>query len=283
MKHWRPLITTALLLSHLLVPLSLLAEQQPLRLTTVPWRDPDILQKIYGPTLRLLERKLNRPVQLDIAKDYNEVHERLLNQGADLGKFGAASYVEAKARSPGLRYLVTAMTPNDHYFSIIFSRQETTYRNLDDLRGSSFGLSDKQSTSGYLIPRRMFNDIGINPDTELKTYLLKKHPKVIEAVLVGTLDAGAIDSAAWSEAETRYPGRLRIIARSPPIPRDPIAAAPHLDQELVNKIQQILASAEKDTVYAQERSEIRGYAIRNDSFYDPIRAIWKPTIKSDQH
>jgi len=269
----------ALLLGCLLSPW-LAAADTTLRLVTVPWREPDVLQKIYAPTLRLLERKLNRPVQLDIARDYNEVHERLLNKAADLGKFGAASYVEATARSPNLRYLVTAMTPDDHYFSIFFTRKEQPYRQLSDLRGLSFGMTDKQSTSGYLIPRRMLNDIGINPDTALKTYLLKKHPKVVEAVLNGTLEAGAIDSSAWLAALERHPGQLREIARSAPLPRDPVAAAPHLDEALAMRIQKILAEAENDPVYARESTEIKGYAIRSDRFYDPIRAIWKaPTQK----
>jgi phosphonate transport system substrate-binding protein len=277
MKSWRQ-YAAALLLGGLLSPL-LAAAEPPLRLVTVPWREPDVLQKIYGPTLRLLERKLNRPVQLDIARDYNDVHERLLNKAADLGKFGAASYVEASARSPNLRYLVTAMTPDDHYFSIFFTRQERLYQQLKDLRGVSFGMTDKQSTSGYLIPRRMLSDAGINPDSDLKTYLLKKHPKVAEAVLNGTLEAGAIDSSAWFEAQKRYPDQLREITRSAALPRDPIAAAPHLDDALANKIQQILAAAENDAVYAQESTEIKGYAIRGDRFYDPIRAIWKAPAK----
>ena len=277
MRRWRP-TAAALLLGSLLSPL-LAAAEPPLRLVTVPWREPEVLQKIYGPTLRLLERKLNRPVQLDIARDYNDVHERLLNKAADLGKFGAASYVEASARSPNLRYLVTAMTPDDHYFSIFFTRRERPYQQLKDLRGVSFGMTDKQSTSGYLIPRRMLSDAGINPDSDLKAYLLKKHPKVVEAVLNGTLEAGAIDSSAWFEAQLRHPEQLREITRSAALPRDPIAAAPHLDEALANRIQQILAAAANDPVFAQESGEIKGYAIRSERFYDPIRAIWKAPAK----
>src|SRR5437870_4803841 len=91
------------------------AADRPLRVGAVPWRHEDALAKLYGPTLRLLERELGLSATLLVAQDIGELSQRIADGAVDIAFFGPSSYVAAKAREPRLLYLATCMLPDDHF------------------------------------------------------------------------------------------------------------------------------------------------------------------------
>ena len=266
---WRPVLLLAL---SLLAP-SRSDAADPLRVASVPWLAPEKLQLLYAPTVGLLERKLKMPVEFQIAQDYGDLTQRVAAGACDVAIYGAASYVLAKYRLPGLRYLVTSMQPDDHYWSLVFVRKDSVLSRLTESKGHAIGFTDKQSTSGFRIPRVMFGRAGVDVERDARVFLLGSHDRVFEAVSAGMIDIGAADSSAWQSAVRAHGDVYRVIARSRPIPRNPVAAAPHVNAHLAAQIQNILAQAGADPQFARESGELKGYRIRSDEFYDPIREI----------
>jgi len=246
---------------------------EPLRLASIPWRDPATLAALYAPTTELLQRKLGRPVEFYVARNYEDLTQRIAAGAADLGVYGPASYVLAKRRLPGLRYLATCLVPDDHYYSFIIVRRDRAWQRLADLKGRTLGLGDRESTSGNLVPRRMFASAGIDVDRDMTVFLLKRHYRVYEAVAEGTIDAGAAHSGAWDDAVRRHGDVFRVLARSAPLPREPVVAAPHLDAALVQRLRETLAAAARDPAFAAAGGELKGYAVRDEHFYDSVRAL----------
>jgi len=267
------MICARALLLALLVAAALQGTAAELKIAVFPSQSPDALGRYYHPTVELLRRKLDLPVQLLVARDYDDVTQRLVGGAADVGFFGTASYVLARMHHPGIRYLATVMRPDDHYYCLVVVKQGSPVKSLADARGRSVGLTDKQSTSGYLVPRRMFDRAGVNLDRDARVFLLGRHHRVFDALAYGAIEVGAADSGAWNAAVKKHGEVFRVLARSAPIPRDPVAAAPHVDAALAARIQTILSDARADPEFAREASELKGYAVRSERFYDTIRKI----------
>jgi len=117
---------------------------------------------------------------------------------------------------------------------------------LAALHGMTIGLVDEHSTSGYLAPRFMLQEAGIDPDHDLIVRLLGRHQAVVEAVLRGDVAAGGVHVNA-----TRPPSldrgieyaRLHVIVASPPLPRGPVVVRAGLPEETRRRLTEALTRA----------------------------------------
>jgi hypothetical protein len=110
---------------------------------------------------------------------------------------------------------------------------------LQSLRGATLGMVDEQSASGYLMPRSMLREAGLDPDVDVETRLYGRHRAVTDAVLSGEVAAGGAHANALKppslEAAPLY-ARLRVIATSRPIPRGPVVVRADLDGDVRDQL-----------------------------------------------
>ncbi len=254
-------------------------ERGRLVLACTPWKAPEVLREVHEPLLRYLAEELGLEVVFHVAQDYEELAQRLEARAVDLGMFSPNAYVQARQRLPGLQYLASIRKKNtfgdviDHFRGYIVTRSDSSIRTLRDLEGKRFGFTDPQSTSGYLYPRLLLQKEDIEPETFFsRIFMLKKHDKVLMAVLEGSVDAGACYDDAFHEMDFQHPGMLRVIAQTPEIPFDAYAAGEHVGAEMVQALQQALLGYEN---YAGRTPEVLGsphsFVVRGDDFYDVVR------------
>lgn len=260
----------------LIVTIKSLMANQELIIASVPWRETEILQKIYAPLLTLLRQEFIGGVTFHVTSDYAELGERLNSGAADLGIFGGNSYVETKERFPSILYLATCKQPDDHYFSYVIVHKSSGITSLADMKGMSFGFSDRGSTSGYVYPLLMMSMQGFIPERHFaRVYFLEKHDKVYDAVAKRAVDGGGVSSTAYDKAVSRNGDIFRIIEKSEPIPRNPIVAGGHVSAESIDRIRKILISAEESPVFKNSDSILKGFTIKSDSFYNVVREARK--------
>jgi len=241
-------------------------------IVTIPDYQAETLKIKYAPLVELLSRKLHKQVDFVIAQNYEEVGKRIDLQAADLGILGPNSYVEAKEKFPELIYLATCKDPEAYYHSLIITRKSSRLKSLAALKGTSFGYTETKSTSGYLYPRQMIKKAGFDPDTFFsKTYFLNRHDKIYDAIAKGTIDAGGVSSLSWNEAIKRNGDVFQILGTSDPIPWNPVVAGPHLSPKIIAEIREILRNAEHDKTFTNSSSTLRGFLVKDDSFYDIVR------------
>ncbi|MDM8523167.1 phosphate/phosphite/phosphonate ABC transporter substrate-binding protein [Desulfococcaceae bacterium HSG8] len=245
-----------------------------------PWGDPHELQSMYDLLMKDLSQTLGMECRVRITKDYKELSERILKKTVDVGFFTPAAYVQAKENIQGLKYLVTIQTKTesgplrDHYSGVIIVSKSSSFNSLEDLKGKRFAFTDFRSASGYLYPRALLEKNGINPDTFFSdVYMLKKHPKVLKALELGKIDAGATykDTAKWGHM-------FRIVKETAPIPYDAFAAAPHMSEDNCNAIQSQLLQLKADCPFFLKAKETganyAGFIRRSDAFYDVVREAY---------
>ncbi|MGH2551791.1 MAG: phosphate/phosphite/phosphonate ABC transporter substrate-binding protein, partial [Thermomicrobiales bacterium] len=197
------------------------------------------------PLRAYLERALERPVEFRFPKSYDEAQAGLIEGDVDAAMFGelAAHRAELDGRIEPLVSAVGAHPDLATYRSTIITRIDSGIHDLDGLRGKRIGLVDNQSTSGYVVPRAMLREAGIDPDREIEIERLGSHRAVVEAVISGDVIAGALHEG-YSKPPSLDRGpdyaRLRFLARSRPIPYGPLVIRASLDQPTRDRLAQAM-------------------------------------------
>jgi len=152
---------------------------------------------------RLLEQKLQVPVELYTSANYDGVMEGLLDGELDAAPLGAGGYAGVYLRNPDAVEPLVAVQQLDGalgYYSVLFVRADSSYQNLADLRGRSVMFTDRNSTSGFLVPHYELRRAGY-PLRHFGSFGFSGgHPEAVQSVLDGQFDAGV----TWTSGIGNY-------------------------------------------------------------------------------
>jgi phosphonate transport system substrate-binding protein len=232
------------------------------------------------PLTDYLQRVLAMPVRLVAVASYAASLEALRAGRVDvavLGEVAALRGQETGAAAP----LVTPVGEGEAvptYESVVVTRLDSGIHDLAALRGRALGLVDEQSASGYFVPRAMLREAGIDPDAEVSVRLFGRHRTVAEAILGGVVPAGAMDAGALRPPDLdRGPdyARLRVLARSRPIPRGPLAVRAGLTPALRRALAEAFLR-----VHAADPAAAAVLNVRGGQRFTLAAARRGPTLKS---
>ncbi len=236
----------------------------------------------FEPLMAYLSEAIGRKVVLYIAKDYGDLRTQMEAGTVDIGSFSPFAYVDAVK---GGRIRIIAQSILDHsatYRGLVIARKDSGLRRVEDLEGKRFAFVDPKSASGYVYPRAMLLEKGVTPERFFKeTTFAGGHDKVIQAVLDGRADAGAIYDGALGVAKQKGVAveNLVTLASTDPIPHDAIAVRVGLDEALARKIQTALVNVEKTEAgkraLANSKKKLTGHVIADDSLFDVVRRTAK--------
>ncbi|OFV70514.1 phosphate/phosphite/phosphonate ABC transporter substrate-binding protein [Acetobacterium wieringae] len=238
-----------------------------------PFTSPENIKTMYVPILNAVFKKIGYKVRTMIVKDYDALSEGMKEGIIDVAWFSPFAYVTAHEKVS----IEPLVSPKVHgkvsYNGYIITRKDSGIGSLSGLRGRSFAYVDEVSASGYLYAQHSMKSEGLNPKTLFsRTAYLGSHDSVIKAVLSREYDAGATYNEAMEEAEKSGINldEFRIIAKTPDIPKDAIAANPKLPIEFTDRLRQAFV----DYVKAPNiKSPVEGFVESDDAKYDVIREV----------
>ncbi|OGR04166.1 MAG: hypothetical protein A2284_13380 [Deltaproteobacteria bacterium RIFOXYA12_FULL_61_11] len=180
-------------------------------------------------------------------EDYQTFIRRGQQGEFDIVKCGPMAYLEIARKFPLTPVLKTAYTveegkPTEYRAVLVTTKGE--YRNGLP-RGVKVGLVSPSSTSGGLFPQLMLRDLG-GSESEVVLSWWKSHLGALEAMLAGIVDVAGVGDFVLTRSyleqrvnkdEVRLPQHF-VLARSEPIPSDPIAVSAALaaDKALVEDL-----------------------------------------------
>lgn len=198
------------------------------------------------PLARYLAHALGLPVRLVVEPDYDAQIAAMRARAIDAAFFGEYAFQRAQAEA-GAEALAVSVEEGSEtaatYQSVVIARADSPVRTLADLKGREVGFVDRGSTAGYLIPRRMLREAGLDPDADITPIFLHSHRAVLDAVLDGTIPAGALYRTEVRRLAERDPAQadtVRTVAISPPVPKGPFAVRKGLDRETRQRLLQAL-------------------------------------------
>ncbi len=216
----------------------------PLVYAHPPSYDIETIQQGFGPLAHYLARRMNRTVDVQTTSSYEMLESRLLSGEIDFANLPALLYVTAKNRDPDLTVLaVHAFEGSQTDQSYIIARDDSGIRSVEQLEGRRFCYPDPRSTTGYLMPRRYLREKGLDPDVVLANSLISKgHVGVMEDIVSGRCDAGAVISSAWRNARDLgvKSARIRLVVVAGDVTRDVVCASPKLPASLTESLRRAL-------------------------------------------
>jgi len=255
-----------------------------LRVGFVPFEDAQQVMQNAQPIVEILRRQLGMEVQAFVAADYTGVVEALRVNKLDIAFLTPASYVLAKNEANVKVVLKSERKGIPFLYAAIITRADSGIKTLDDLRGKSFAFGDSLSTTGNIIPRRMFKERGIDPVRDFKQVLYSGgHDATVLAVLNRKVDAGATyanspdsNDTAWMRylKNSEDVKKIRAIAFSEPIPADNLVVSASLDEAIAKKIEAIFVELSRDPEgkkMLRDLYQIDGFVPATDKDYDSVR------------
>ena len=270
------LLTTALLLGACtaIAP----TPQRDLTFGFTPVLSEAEMRSEFEPLMTYLSQAIGRKVGLYIAKDYGDLRTQMESGAVDIGSYSPFAYVDA-TRGGKIRIIAQSILAGSAtYRGLIIVRTDGGLRSVKDLEGKRFAFVDAKSASGYVYPRAMLVERGVNPERYFKeTLFAGGHDKVISAVLDRRVDAGAIYDGALGVAKAKgLPvDELSTLSSTDPIPHDAVAVRVGMDEALVKKIQAALVDLDKSPagkpVIANSKKKLTGHVVADDGLFDVVR------------
>jgi phosphonate transport system substrate-binding protein len=175
-------------------------QYQELTFAVVPAENASGVSDRFAPFMDYLSKQLGVPVKLRVANDYAAVIEGQRAGNIQIAFYGPASY--SKAYLTGVKTEPFLTTRNNDgaigYYSVIYVKTDSPYKDIQDLKGKTIGFVDPNSTSGYNAPRFFLHKVDIDVDSFFgKSIITGSHENAVIA-----LDKGSVDCAAnWWNAD----------------------------------------------------------------------------------
>jgi phosphate/phosphite/phosphonate ABC transporter binding protein len=236
----------------------------------------------FEPLVEYLSSATSQKVTLYVARNYGDLRTQMDAGDVDIGSFSPFAYVDA---AKGGRIRIIAQSVIDGaatYRGLIVARTDSGLTRISDLKGKRFAYVDPKSASGYVYPRAMLVERGLDPDHYFgAVYFAGDHNAVIADVLAGRADAGAVYDGALHVARARgaLTEELAVLASTDPIPHDAIAVRVGLDPALIRRILDALVNIDKceagRRVIARSTKGLSGHIVADDSVFDVVRRTAK--------
>jgi serine/threonine-protein kinase len=254
-----------------------------LRYGIVQYSSPDEVQRAHKAIREYLSEALDRPVELVVADDDKDLMQRFFDGEIHLAALSPYAYVRAARRgTPGLVLLAKPETRGGpSYQGLILTRADSKIRSLADLKGKTFCYVNKGSTSGYLYPRALLRQAGLDPDTSFSSKSFgNDHLNTLRLLDRGECQGAAVYAKILENGnEHGMPSeRFHQLASTERIPYDAYSVLARTPPEEVAAIQSALLALDPSSelakkVFAGNKGEIIGFTRALDSDYDPVRRI----------
>ena len=275
LKRFFLYVTAALIALSAQAQAASLADDRPLTLGFMPYLNAELLIEKYTPLANYLAEKLDRKVQVTVAKNYTD-HIRLAGQDQiDISFLGGSTYVTI-GNEYGLKPLLARyeFEGSPTFRSVIFVAKDSPYKSLRDLVGKSIAFGNANSTLSTQVPLYMLMQAGVSLEKLGAFKHLRNHSNVVLGVQFGDFDAGAVAEEVFRENTDK---NIRPLAYSPNLSTHVFATRATMDPGLQQKIASVFIGLKHDpqglAVLKNIGGTLTGFVPVSDRDYDLHREI----------
>lgn len=243
---------------------------------------------------KFLVKDLGLAVSVELPASFIAVVEAFGSKKADVAILNTFGYVLAHDKYGVEAKLKLVNRGRDEYNGQIIAHVNGP-KSVKEINGKKFAYVDPVSTSGYLLPQRLFKQENI----KIKESIFSgRHDAVVLAVYQRKVDAGATfytppdDDGTPKDARwllrTQHPDvydKVKILQLTGPIPNDPLIFRKEMPDEIKIKIVESMKryiKTEEGAKVLYKLYHITDFKVAEDKDYDVIRGYLKDLGKSAQ-
>ena len=233
----------------------------------------------YHQLLDFIAHQLGHKIELIQRKTYSEINDLLKNGKIDLAFICSGPYATGR-QTYGFEALAVPQVRGKHsYHSYLIVNQNSSFKDLMDLRGKTFAFTDPESNTGKLVPTYWLLQQKEQPKEFFgKIIYTHSHDNSIMAVANSLVDAAAVHEQIWEYFNDKNPtftSNTRVIKTSQPFGNPPVVASKYLPRQLKADIQRILMSMHLDPKGKKILDElmIDRFLHPDDKWYESIVAM----------
>lgn len=257
------------------------AQQKTCVLGIISPKHPGMIKDAYEPIRTYLEQESGCKITLDPVLTYPEGIERMKAKRWSLAFATNETYLEAKPYG----YRALAMVTErglDYYYSILVVPADSPIKSLAQLKGKKIAFVSKKSASGYIYPMKLLLDNGVSPAGDLKISFTG-NARIIGNTIANpnktniAFDVGAVYDGYLNENPVNA-RRLRVLAKSEPIPHIPVVAGPDVvaDPMLFGKFRDALLKINTPGSLQLTPSSavfFDGFKLPSEKLYEKVRVV----------
>jgi len=235
---------------------------------------PTTMVKMFRPLLNTLEinlaEKLGEPVSisLQVASNYDQGIENLVNGQVDFARMGPASYIISEERNPDLKLLAMESKKGKKvFYGIICVQEQSEIENIAQLKGHSFAFGNERSTIGRYLSQHLLSEQGVYASDLASYEYLDRHDRVGTAVGAGQFDAGALKESTFKKLKGKGI-KIRELSRFANVTK-PWIASSNMSEKMIAVLKEALLEL-KDTT-ALKGIKKQGFLPAYDNDYTVIR------------
>lgn len=233
------------------------------RISDDPQRHHDQLRPLLDYVVPRMADVGIREGRILMAPDASRMTSYLRHGRVDWVTETASTGLTLMARARAAVLLQTERDGVRRYHSVLFVRDDSPVRTLDDLRGRRIALQSPASTSAYLLPAIALLDAGVpmeilpSPTDQPRAggvgyVIANTEANIATWVLKGVVDAGAFSDVDLQRLRERDPraATLRVIGTSLSAPRALELVRADLDPRVRARLRDVLLEAASDPAAA---------------------------------
>lgn len=233
----------------------------------------------YRDLLDFIGAKIDRKVSLVQRKTYGEVNELFKRGQVDLAFICSGPYAVERDKY-GFEALATPIVRQKPFYqSYLIVNKNSTYKDLNDLRGKVFAFTDPDSNTGALVPKYWLSKIGETPESFFDSFTYTySHDNSIMAVARALVDGATVDGHKWEYFQSKnpiYSSRTRVLKKSEPFGSPPLVASvalPPMDKEQIQKFV-FTMHLDPEGKKILEKLMIDRFVPSEEKWYEPIRRM----------
>jgi phosphonate transport system substrate-binding protein len=243
--------------------------------------------KIFLPLANYLSEQLQADGvtqgQVVIAKDIAEMASLFRDGKVDI-------FIDSSGRSLALSRLVESKPllrrwkkGTAEYHGLIFTKKDNAISRLEDLKGKIVAFEAPLSVTGCLLPKMILMEKGlkvVSASTAVRAdevgYLFSDHDEnTMVWVMKEKVSAGVIDNQSYLREARTNSDRLKIIDKTPSVPRHIVSFRARLPSTLVNRIKETLIQMDR----SEEGRKILEHFEKTTKFDELTDQAWSPLMK----
>ncbi|MCL4457508.1 MAG: phosphate/phosphite/phosphonate ABC transporter substrate-binding protein [Nitrospirae bacterium] len=250
-----------------------------IKVAVLPLYSAITLYDRYEPLMKYLSRMTGYEFKLVIPKDFEDFMQ-VVKSGKVNFSYQNPYIFALIDMEKDIKPLVTtvgedspsdeSMEGGDRFRGVIITRHDSAIKDVKELRNKKVLITSPKSAGGYLSQRLFLMKIGIDTEKDLKIIDAKRQENVILGVYRGEADAGFVREAAlvvWKDAVDMK--KIRVLARTTPLPNWPFALCGDTNPLLVQKVRNLLLELKDKDIL--KSAKIKSFRIADESEFDALK------------